>query len=117
MEWVLSHMGDSDFDEPMPASSSSHSQQQSSQKPADPEQVAMLAAMGFTPEQVLPPAFVGELGFRIQVCVSSVCHATDPIALLLPSFTRRHQHVLRISGAGCHAAGSYGFTLEQLILA
>ena len=56
MEWVLSHMEDPDFNEPLPASSSSQAtaqaQQQSSQKAADPEQVSMLGAMGFTPQQV-----------------------------------------------------------------
>ncbi len=56
MEWVLSHMGDPDFNEPLPASSSSQApaqaQQQGSQKAADPEQVSMLGAMGFTPQQV-----------------------------------------------------------------
>ncbi|CAL5228914.1 g12137 [Coccomyxa viridis] len=55
MEWVLSHMGDPDFNEPLPASSSSQApaqaQQQGSQKAADPEQVSMLGAMGFTPQQ------------------------------------------------------------------
>lgn len=55
MEWVLSHMEDPDFNEPLPASSSSQAPapQQSSQKAADPEQVSMLGAMGFTPQQVV----------------------------------------------------------------
>ena len=57
MEWVLSHMEDPDFNDPLPASSSSQApapaQPQSSQKPADPEQVSILEAMGFTPQQVL----------------------------------------------------------------
>ena len=55
MEWVLSHMEDPDFNEPLPASSSPQApaQQQSSQKAADPEQVSMLGAMGFTPQQVV----------------------------------------------------------------
>ena len=56
MEWVLSHMEDPDFNDPLPASSSSQApapaQQQSSQKAADPEQLSMLEAMGFTPQQV-----------------------------------------------------------------
>lgn len=56
MEWVLSHMEDPDFNEPLPASSSPHAPAQPSGKPADPEQVGMLGAMGFTPEQV-PPWF------------------------------------------------------------
>ncbi len=55
MEWVLSHMEDPDFNEPLPAPSSAPTAapQQRSQT-ADPEQVAMLGAMGFTTEQVLP---------------------------------------------------------------
>ena len=54
MEWVLSHMEDPDFNEPLPASSSppAPAQQQRGQA-ADLEQVAMLCAMGFTTEQVL----------------------------------------------------------------
>ena len=55
MEWVLSHMEDPDFNKPLPAPSSAPAAapQQRSQA-ADPEQVAMLGAMGFTTEQVLP---------------------------------------------------------------
>lgn len=57
MEWVLGHMEDADFNEPLPAPSSSAAapaHQPASSKPVDPEQAAMLGAMGFTPEQVNP---------------------------------------------------------------
>ena len=57
MEWVLSHMEDPDFDEPLPATGAAPAPAAAPPQPrsqaADPEQVAMLGAMGFTTEQVL----------------------------------------------------------------
>ena len=66
MEWVLSHMEDPDFNEPLPASSSPQAPAQPSSRPVDPEQIGMLGAMGFTPEQV--PRW-----FKLVLC--SRCHA------------------------------------------
>ena len=77
MEWVLSHMEDPDFNEPLPASSSSQvpAQQQSSQKAADPEQVAMLGAMGFTPEQVVPTFPMANLHHIQAFTAPSMCRS------------------------------------------
>ena len=58
MEWVLSHMEDADFNEPLPAPPAAAAgeagvQSGASSAPApDPESVAMLASMGFTSDQV-----------------------------------------------------------------
>lgn len=55
MEWVLTHMDDPDFNEPLPApaaAASAAAAATSSAKPADPDSVAMLTGMGFTCEQV-----------------------------------------------------------------
>ena len=69
MEWVLSHMEDPDFNEPLPApiSAPAAALQQRGQA-ADPEQVAMLGAMGFTTEQVLP---------ILQECAISHLHSVS----------------------------------------
>lgn len=45
MEWVLAHMGDADFNDPVPISAGSRKPE------ADPESVSMLTSMGFTAEQ------------------------------------------------------------------
>lgn len=48
MDWVLSHMQDPDFNEPLPTASSSLGP---AYKP-DPESLVMLTSMGFTDRQV-----------------------------------------------------------------
>ena len=54
MEWVLSHMEDPDFNEPLPAPSSAPTAApQLRSQTADTELGAMLGAMGFTTEQVV----------------------------------------------------------------
>ena len=60
MEWVLSHMEDADFNDPLPAPPAVAAAQDgarsgASSAPApDPESVAMLSSMGFTSDQVRP---------------------------------------------------------------
>ena len=50
MEWVLSHMGDADFNDPLPAASSAVAPEAS--PAADPEAASALESMGFTAPQV-----------------------------------------------------------------
>jgi uncharacterized UBP type Zn finger protein len=65
MEWVLSHMDDPDFNEPLPASSSTQAPAQPGSTPVDPEQVGMLGAMGFTPDQV---PYLFKIGLNSRCC-------------------------------------------------
>lgn len=57
MEWVLGHMEDADFNEPLPDPSASaqsglaSTSAPAAQAPADPESVMMLASMGFSDQQ------------------------------------------------------------------
>ena len=59
MEWVLSHMEDADFNDPLPdtgqaaaaASAGGAAGTAGGQAAADPESVAQLSAMGFTDTQ------------------------------------------------------------------
>ncbi len=56
MEWVLGHMEDADFNDPLPAPAAAAAPpQQNSAAAPDPGSVAMLASMGFTAEQVCSP--------------------------------------------------------------
>ncbi len=56
MEWVLAHMGDPDFNDPLSApaapGASASEAAPSSAKTADPDSLAMLTGMGFTHQQV-----------------------------------------------------------------
>ncbi len=57
MEWVLAHMEDPDFNDPLPAPAapgSAAAVSPSSTKAADPDSLAMLTGMGFTNQQVQP---------------------------------------------------------------
>ena len=55
MEWVLAHMDDQDFNDPLPAPApaAGAAAGPSIAKAADPDSLAMLTSMGFTSEQVL----------------------------------------------------------------
>lgn len=55
MEWVLAHMDDQDFNDPLPAPApaAGAAAAPSIAKAADPDSLAMLTGMGFTSEQVL----------------------------------------------------------------
>ena len=53
MEWVLGHMEDADFNDPLPApAAAAAAPLQASAAAPDPGSVAMLSAMGFTTGQV-----------------------------------------------------------------
>ncbi len=54
MEWVLAHMEDADFNDPLPApaAAAGAAAAPASAKAADPDSLAMLTGMGFTSEQV-----------------------------------------------------------------
>ena len=52
MEWVLAHMGDPDFNDPLPDPSAAPGGSDSSHAAADSEAVMLLASMGFTEAQV-----------------------------------------------------------------
>ena len=56
MEWVLSHMGDEDFNDPLPEASSTGT---AAAPAADPEQLIMLTSMGFTDAQAAAALKVG----------------------------------------------------------
>lgn len=52
MEWVFAHMGDADFNDPLPAPTTAVSgTAEAAAEAADPEKVAMLEGMGFTARQ------------------------------------------------------------------
>ena len=53
MEWVLAHMEDADFNDPLPAPSGSAPVQAAAAAP-DPESLAMLESMGFSQKEVCP---------------------------------------------------------------
>jgi uncharacterized UBP type Zn finger protein len=47
MEWLMLHIGDPDFEEPLVIAPAS----QSAEKAFDPEMIAMITSMGFTEKQ------------------------------------------------------------------
>jgi len=53
MEWVLAHMEDTDFNDPLPSPAAGGGAQQAAAEAggADPESVALLSSMGFTDAQ------------------------------------------------------------------
>jgi len=52
MEWVLAHMEDADFNDPLPSPAAGGDTQQAAEAGAgDPESVALLSSMGFTDAQ------------------------------------------------------------------
>ena len=59
MEWVLGHMEDADFNDPMPSAGAAAAA--GGAKAADPEQVSMLEGMGFSEEQAKAALMVREL--------------------------------------------------------
>ena len=58
MNWVLGHMEDADFNDPLPSTSSA-AQAPSSDAAADPESLMMLVSMGFTEQQATAALKVG----------------------------------------------------------
>lgn len=52
MDWVLSHMEDPDFNDPLPGANAAEPTEGSASYKADPEAVSMLSSMGFTEKQV-----------------------------------------------------------------
>ena len=53
MEWVLAHMEDADFNDPLPASAGSAPGHAAAAAPS-PESLAMLESMGFSQKEVCP---------------------------------------------------------------
>lgn len=56
MNWVLGHMEDADFNDPLPNASSSDGAPEGA---ADPESIMMLVSMGFTDQQATAALKVG----------------------------------------------------------
>lgn len=67
MEWVLSHMEDDNFNEPLsqPSESAAPAQGPTAGPAADPETVMMLVSMGFTDSQAAA---------ALKVSMSTSCH-------------------------------------------
>jgi hypothetical protein len=85
MEWVFSHMGDADFNDPLPepaaaAAAPPAGGQQQQQQQQDPEKVSMLTAMGFEGEAA--EAALMATGVPVAACARvRVCMPAMPSVL------------------------------------
>lgn len=89
MEWVLGHMEDADFNDPLPPPPGAAAAAGSGTAAAapDPESVAMLSSMGFTSEQVRAPAslictVLSTVFLRWEQCLSYGLRDARPVRLL-----------------------------------
>lgn len=100
MEWVLAHMEDADFNDPLPAPSGSAPGQAAAAAPS-PESLAMLESMEFSQKEVWPA------GLALLMCCQANTHQTDCVNLVqVPDqvmmvdcsvFLSRHAYVLGTS--------------------
>jgi len=113
MEWVLAHMGDADFNDPISSTAGSRKPE------ADPESVGMLTSMGFTAEQASAAlqasnqsleraadwlfSHADDLASAVQAVQSKASEGSRPVGAVDPSLSDgvgRYQLIGLISHVG-----------------
>lgn len=114
MDWVLAHMGDPDFDDPLPAPAPAVT----GDFKAHPESVAMLSSMGFTERQVIlniPENTAAWIRAALLCRPMSRCAAVGsapppPFVQALVAFRQHSAGQKGFCGTGCHSF-RYGYAL------
>ncbi|KAK9828649.1 hypothetical protein WJX72_001313 [[Myrmecia] bisecta] len=99
MEWVLGHMEDADFNDPLPAPSATTAAAAGGSPEANPESVMMLTSMGFTDQQA---------GAALKACQGSVERAADWLFSHTDDLDSAVAAVLSAGGSGAAAASEAG---------
>ena len=142
MEWVLGHMEDADFNEPLPDSSAAappgpaSTSAPASEAAADPESVMMLASMGFTDVQAaaalkVSPSLLQCLGWTelsglvqplAPVCCSRLLKCVAAIVIICCSCCHQSVAAVVVSllqplfGSVCGSLAVYSLIFGDLVL-